>query len=648
MLLIKNLPNKIYCARIKPNFKGGYNVEKEYLIKYKEKLANLSEEEKIAREKYLMDFYDNKFQGPLTGYPSIDKPQLGIYDEEKYFTPVKKETVCEALIRNNKDNLETVALDYFFTKIKYKELIERKDDLVKALSNYGVKKGDYVSVCMPGMPESMTSVYSMAHLGSVGIYLPPYLDEETMFKDITKKNSKIVLIMDMFYEQGKEKFDRVFEKAGIEHIIIVPTLNSSILGKITKKKKYDNPKIELYNDFIEKGKNTELPPMVEYEPDMPLAVVYSSGTTGVLKGVLLSHDTFNNSSASYKSFGFNLNKGQIVYQAIPLWSSTGLIADGTTALYYGCTLYQNPKFIPKEYSKNLGLHRINWGVATTELFNGLDELDKSKLFHFLVKMGVYKYKQLENIYIGGTFSSSKDKKKLEQILRSLGCNSSVNGSYGTCENGSIVTAELNNREYPDYSVGTPIPGVTVVSIDENNNELQYGQRGEIAVKTNCGMLKYFNRPDLDGIFFKEEGTNYTFKHTGDIGYVLPDGTLIYEGRKNDFSIINDEKIYNFDVKKVILSDEDVFDCEVFSKDDNTLYANIIFYDKTSVDISRKIVELQNKIKDTYGSENYVPEMFKIRDSFPMASSTKRDFKKIKEEKEGYINLRYKKIKKLSI
>lgn len=611
-------------------------MKKEFLEEYKEKLSKLSKEEQKLREKYLRGLALGEIQGPTSWYPSIDKPQLAVYKEEEYFSERPKETITQALFRNNADNLDTVALEYFGSKITYGKFFENIINLTKALSNYGVKKGDYVSICLAGIPEAMTSIYSNGYLGSAGIYLAPYLDTDTMISDIKKDNSKILFIMDMFYEQGKEKFDKVIEEANIEHVIIVPTLNSSKLGLLQKKKKYDNPKFETYNEFIKKGKDTPLPKMVEYKENMPAAVVYSSGTTGVLKGVLLSHDSFNNSAFSYKSFGFNLDKGQKVYQAIPVWSSTGLIADGATALYYGCTLYENPQFDPAVYSKNLGKHRINWGVATTELFNGLINLSKRKFVKTFVKLGLYDYSKLDNIYIGGTFSTPKDKKRLVEVLKQLGCNSRVNSSYGTCENGSIVTAELNNRDYPDYSVGMPIPGATVMAVDKDYNELQYGQRGELAVKTDCGMLDYYNRPDLHNVFFKEKGTNAIYKHTGDIGYVLPNGVVIYEGRANDISVINNNEIYNFDIKRVMLDDDDVFDCEVFSKNDNELYANIIFYDNDKIDIDNKLTELQEKVLEKFNDTNYIPHNFKIRDSFPMASSTKRDYKKIKEENEGYI------------
>lgn len=614
-------------------------MTKEELLSFKKELKKLSETEIYERNEYLRKISLGEIEGPMTGYPSIDMPSLKYYDMEKYYNIKVKENFADSLFKQNKDNLDGIALEYFFTKITYKKYFDESIKLIKALRSYNIENGDYVSLCLAGIPEAMYSVYALAYLGAAGIYLPPYLKKETLINDINKDKSRIIIIMDVFYEKIKDLVDEVLKETSVEKVVVVPTLNSSILGKFKKEEKFDNKKIITYNEFIKNGEKEYLPPMAKYEEKKPLAVVYSSGTTGDLKGVLLSHDTFNNSARSYLAFGFNLSKGQKVYQAIPVWSSTGLIADGTSALYYGCTLHQNPQFDPIVYSKNLGLYRNNWGIATTELFNGLVTLKDQKKFKVMLKLGILDYSQLENVYIGGTFSSPKDRERLNGVLKNLGSNAKVRGSWGTCENGSIVSAELNGIDHPDYSVGIPIPGVTVIAIDENYNELPYYQRGELIVKTDCGMLEYYNRPELNNVFITEREELSGFKHTGDIGYIMPTGDVIYEGRANDISVIDDKTIYNFDVKKALLADSDIFDCEVFMHNfDNELCANIVFVENSDINVKEKLEEIQKNLYEYFQDITYVPKLFKIRDSFPMASSTKRDFKKLKEENEGYIYL----------
>ena len=614
------------------------------LDEYRKQIESLSEEDLKKRDGLLISMAKGETFGPLTGFSSLDKTRLKYYKMDKYYDLLVKKTVTEAFYSQNSQNLDNVALEYFFSKITYKKFFEEIEKLAKAFQKNNVQKGDYVSICSAGIPEAMYAIYALGYFGAVGIYLPPYLNKETMINDINKNNSKILLVMDLFYSQYKDLFDEVKEKTSLEKIVIVPTLNSSILGKLQKEKHFPNTKN--YNEFLEEGKKEVLSPMAPYEKDMPAAVVYSSGTTGDLKGVLLSHDSINNSAASYSAFGFDLNPDQKIYQAIPVWSSTGLVAVGTTPLFYGATLHQNPQFDPIVYSKNLGLNRDNWGIGTTELFGGLLDLKDDFKFKMMLKLHILDYKELRNTIIGGTFSTPNDRERLNKVLAQIGSPAKIRASYGTCENGSIVSAELNGVEHPDYSVGIPIPGTEIFAIDENYQELPYYQRGELVVKTDNGMLRYYNRPELNKIFIQGHENLRGFKHTGDIGYIVPSGDVIYEGRANDVSVVNEETIYNFDVKKAILNDKDVFDCEVFlHPTEDKLCANIVFFEnspfktETNTEILKdKMIEIQKMIKQIFGDENYIPEFFKIRDCFPMAASTKRDFKKIKSETDGYIYL----------
>ncbi len=609
-------------------------MTKEELIKLKEEISKLSEEEIKDRDLYLRGLASGELQGPPVGYPSIDKPWLKYYDEEKYKVDFPKEIFYDGLWRQNKNHLGNIAINYFYTNISYKDYFDRVRALSKSLSHYGVKDGDYVGVCLASIPESMYALGALSYIGASAIFFPPYLDRKSMIADINKNNTKLVFIMDMFYDKAKAIFDDLIANTNIENVVIVPTLNSSILGKMKKNKTFSDSKFIYYNEFIKEGVDEKMPEKTTYSYNKPLAVVYSSGTTGILKGVLLSNDSFVNSAASYTSFGFDLSPGQKIYQVIPVWTSTGLIADGSTALYYGCTLYQNPTFDPVVYSRNLGINRINWGIATTELFNGLVKLNESKLFRLLVKLGIIDYKKLTNAYIGGTISTKNDREKLNELLKELGSSAKIRSSYGTCENGSIVTAELNGIDYCEKSVGTPIPSVNIMCIDENGNEVPFGERGEIAVSTKCGMIDYYNRPDLQNVFFLDGKS--VFKRTGDMGRITKDGVLIYEGRLKDFSIVNSEKIYNFDVKSIIMKNPCVYDCEVLTNDEGVFCAHIIF-ENTDINLDEELSNIQYTLYETYKSINYIPKYFKIRNSFPMAGSTKRDYKKLSSETDGLMH-----------
>ncbi len=608
----------------------------EDIIKYKEKINNLSTEDKRKRElEYLRKIAKGNIQGPMIGYPSLDLPQIAQYSDDYLDTKIQ-ENHAKALIDNNEDNLDTIALKYFGKDITYREFIENIKSNVKALRNYGTEKGQSVGILLPGMPETMYTLYGSAWLGSVSIFMVPYLEKDQMVSDFKLRNTKTLIVMDKIYKKAKKTYDYVIEKAGIEHVVIVPTLNSSKYSKLQRLPKLKDPRFEYYNEFIEKGKDTPLPEMAAYEKKMPGSVVYSSGTSGILKGVLLTHDSFNNIASSYKAFGFHLDRGQTLYQAIPPWTSTGLITVGTIPLFYGQTLYQNFIFEPVTFCRNVGKYGVNWPIGTTELFKGLAKLKNRILFKIGLLTGKYKYSQLYQVHIGGTFASRKDMDEIDQIFHSLGSEAETRKGYGRCEDGSIVTCELPGEKYPEYSVGRPLPESYVIAIDEKGNELPYGERGELAIRTENGMISYYNRPDLDTTaFFTDKGTGYKYNLTGDIGYVQKDGVIIYESRKSDYSEINGKRIFNFDVKRSILNDDDVFDCEVYQNNEGKLCANIIFVKDKKINSTKKILELQKKVLLEFDDINFVPTSFKIRKSFPMAKSTKRDYKKLKEETKGF-------------
>lgn len=617
-------------------------MTKEELIKLKEDIAKLSESDKKQRDIYLRKLATGEFQGPPVGYASIDKTCLKYYAEDKFNLDLPNELFYKSLQRMNKNNMDTTAIEYFFAKIQYKKYFENVHSLIKAMYNSGVRDGNYVGICLAGIPESMYAVGALSYLGAVGVFFPPYLDPNAMINDIKFGNTKILILMDYFYndEKYKDIFNKLIEKSTIEKVVIVPTLNSSFLKKLQKKNELPNSKFIYYDDFIDASKSEVMPEIAKYYPDKPLAVVYSSGSTGLLKGTLLSNDAFVNSAASYEAFGFNLSPGQVVYHVIPPFTSTGLIADATTALYYGCTLYQNPTFDPIVFSKNLGIHRINWGIATTALFSGLNELEKSKLFVLLTKLGVLNYKKLSNAYIGGTVSTKHDRERLNRSLARVGASAKILSSYGTSENGSIVSAELPDAVctiYPEKSVGIPLPGVTVMAVDENGNELPTGTRGEISVNTNSGMIGYYNRPNLSNGFFMDGGKK--FNHTHDIGCTTQEGFVIYFGRQNDTSTVNSTVFYNFDVKDAIFKNPNVCDCDVLTNCEGLYCAHILFNDGVS-NIDEEIINIQRTIYETFDSIDYVPQFFKVRDSFPMAGSTKRDYPKLKKETDGFVKYEF--------
>lgn len=129
------------------------------------------------------------------------------------------------------------------------------------------------------------------------------------------------------------------------------------------------------------------------------------------------------------------------------------------------------------------------------------------------------------------------------------------------------------------SVGIPLPGITIGVFDNEFNELPYYERGQILANTPCSMLEYYKNKKATEEYFHIDKNGTKWNCTGDIGYIDEKGNLFVQGRTSDYSIINGEKIYNFDIENIIMELDNIKICDVLEFDDNgmkELAVHIIF------------------------------------------------------------------------
>ena len=614
-------------------------MTKEDLLELKMKLSKLSEEEQKKRNLYLRDLASGELQGPPTGYPSIDKPWLKHYDFSKLDYLDIKKTVYQEVYDNNLPYQKELALEFFGTKISYKKFFDNIQKAVKALKEYGVKKGDYVSFCIAGIPETAYLFYACSYIGAIGNFMTPNMYMEDMEENVNISESKIFFVMDKFYE----KISPALKNTNVDNIVIIPTLNSSLLKYISPKFKIVNSNELFWNQFIKDGKHKELETPVDYEKNSPLVVVYSSGTTGRYKGILLSNDSFQNSVHSYPSVGVDISRNQKFYQIIPPWVSTGLSTSLHLPLTYGVSVFMDPRFEREPFVKNIINHKINYAVATTSMYEGfLDEnLVKNKTWPFI-----------NYPFQGGEALPIEKQEKIDEAFKKHGCDAKIRSAYGQCECGAAIVTQTQKIDHPKGSSGIPLPGINIAIFDDEKNELGFNTRGNIVVDTPCGMLKYFNNDELTEEYFYTDKQGVKWSQTGDVGYIDQNGDLFIEGRSKDYTIVNNHKVYNFDIEKIILQDSRIKDCDVVARtngENQELFAHIIYVDEIAnnkdFNIEENLKEIQERIYHYYDDVNMVPNLFKIRTEFPCAMSGKRDVRAMQQDNDNVIFLNSKELVK---
>lgn len=593
---------------------------------YRRKLSILTKSEQKQRDVYLSKISKGIILGPSTGYPTIDKPQLKYMTEENILLDVPVKNVYQEIYDNNKDYPNNIAIQYFGKKITYRKFFENIDKTAKAFLANGVKKGDFVTIYSVGTPEILYTFYGLAKIGAVSSFMDPFSLAEAD-KKISKCNIKLAVVMDKFYESSIE----VLRKSSVEKVIILPTLNSSLLGLITKSVKPDKTQNEmLWNDFIKMGKDMILPSEVPFESDMPVATVYSSGSTGVPKQIVLTHDSFENSVHAYPRIDVIIERGQLVYQVIPPYASTGISSSIHMPLIQGAHLFMDPRFERKVFVKNNLKHNPYGTIASTSLFRGF--LDES----LLSKKGCLSNQSV--CFQGGEKVEMKEKLAIEEVFKKYNSNSKLMNGYGQCECGAGICTQTKHTP-ANITVGIPIPGVTVMITNSSKEEVPVGQRGEILVNTPCGMKEYLNRPDLTKNYFYLDDNNIKWNCTGDYGFINENGELTVLGRASDCSIVNGKKILNFDLESVLFEMPFIQNCDVFTDDTGELVAHIILKDdydnSNSYDTISKI---QAALLEAYNDKDYIPEKYKFRDEFPAGSSSKRDIAAMKAETDGFIRV----------
>ena len=573
-----------------------------------------------------------------TGYSSIDKPWKHFYEGIEQRDPFLNTTPYIGLVENNKEYPKEIAIEYFGSKISFGRLIESVDIVAKALEANGIKKGDFVTICSTTTPEVIYTFYALSKIGAVANVIAPFYSSEELSARINECGSKLIIMADMFVP----KFREVFAKELDKKVVILPLMNSSMLRFVTKSVKPQKPNEIGWKSFVKSSFGRKETIVQPYEYSQPMAMGYFSGTTGASKGILLSVDSFQNLINAYGNSGFDTSRNQKVYQNIPPWHSTGLSLGINFPLSYGVRVCTDPRFDQEVFVKNVLKFKPEYILSNTTMYQGF-MLEKN-----IQRLSGKSLSFLKYPVEGGEPLTEKDICNIEDVFKKHGSTARLLNGYGQCECGATVTTDISNHKFSNEASGIPLPKITTIGVfDDEYNEMPYGQRGNILVLTEIGMLEYYKNPEATQEYFHVDSEGQKWSQTGDIGYINEDGSLVVLGRKSDYSIIDGKKLFNFDIERAVLKCRYVSFCEIqiHPEDENQLVAHIVWENDTNKELHHYpekrdayLKEIQEKVQDIMNCKEAVPYTFRIWESFPSAYSGKRDIAFIKMQTDKLIRL----------
>ena len=569
---------------------------------------------------------------PLTGYPSIDKPWLKYYSEEAMNVPLLTGTVYENLQKSNQDHPDETALIYFKRKITFAQMFDMIEKVKSAFLRNGVKKGDKVILFTSSTPETVYAILALCRIGAAANIINPLFTPDQIEARINETDAEIMIVLDQLYDRISDVLPRLC----IKKIVVIPIylsmpVTTGSLARIKMKKKIAyGEKITSWQDFLKGDILSE--PDAPHETGRPFIIVYSSGSTGASKGIVLTNEGINVKLMNYlRPEYFPNNRGDIFLQMIPIWFSTGIVLSIFEPLFTGCSVILEPVFSKESFAKDIHDYHPNSTLAATSLYvyaMTCEELKNADLSGMTLPV------------TGGELMLARVEILLNQWLKDHGSKASMLKGYGMCELGGTVTFD-NALANKTGDVGIPIKGVTVAAFDmKTDKELQYNQRGEIRVNSLARMKEYFKNPQATQEFFREDENGTVWGCTGDMGYVDEDGFVFILGRCSDHFISSKgNKVYCFDIENIILKNQDISQCEVVAIQDgsgkNYPVAQIILEDSCRIPAYQLISQIHSQcIKEL--REDEIPQGYKIVKSFPVKNNGKRDMDMIAADRNDYM------------
>lgn len=399
----------------------------------------------------------------------------------------------------------------------------QSSQLAHTLIDLGVQKGDRVVVIMPNCPEVVIAFAGIVKCGAVVVPLLPLLQAQEIRNIVQDCRPKVVLTTSALVPKVREAVE------GLSSPPKMFTLEESVSPDSLRERVAKAPGVL---------------PDVHIDGDDDAALLYTAGTTGRPKGVMLTHQNlYANAEATAKTARvLQLKTGRVGLGVLPFSHAFGFTMMNV-AILLGDKIVLLPHFDPVKVLEAIEKHRVTHTAMVPTMIHALyhhpeaDQYDTSSFF----------------VCISG--SASLPRALAEGFQRKFSC--IILEGYGLSEAGPIVTATDPLKPIKPGSVGLPLPGIEVAVVDEEGNRLPAGSVGELIVSGPNISKGYYGNPEETGKVFRNG-----WLYTGDMARIDEDGYVFIVDRKKDVIIRGGLNIYPRDLEELLMSHPDVIDAGV--------------------------------------------------------------------------------------
>lgn len=533
-------------------------------------------------------------------------------------------TLSDALSRTAKRFPNNTALYFQNNTITFKQLDDMVSRFASALYALGVKPGDKVAFLLPNLVQTVAGMYGAFRAGAIAVMNNPLYTDHELEHQFNDSGSTLLVCLDLL----TPRMIQLRARTGIGKIVschIRDYLKFPLkqLFPIAKKDMHKpTPQaVDMYEftDLIKKHKPITDPPKLSMEDTAVL--MYTGGTTGVSKGVQLTHGNLSSNCQQGAAWFPAFEEGkEVVIGALPLFHSFGLTTVMNMAIYSGWANALIPKPEPKTILDAIDKYKATYIPAVPTLYNGMINYPDLKN---------YSLKSLKACFSGGAPLPMETIKAFEEATGAQICE-----GYGLTETSPVTHINPYGGKTKPGTIGLPLPNTQakLVDVDDYEKEItEIGQAGEICLKGPQIMKGYINRPDETAATLKDG-----WLLTGDIAVVDEEGYFSIVDRKKDMIISGGFNIYPRDVDEVLFAHPKILEACVIGVPDEysgeRIKAFVVMKDG-QVAAPEEIIEYCKERLVKYKVPKYVEFVTDLPKS-AVGKILRKELRKMELEKEG--------------
>ncbi|MCL7944498.1 AMP-binding protein [Marinobacter sp. ATCH36] len=504
--------------------------------------------------------------------------------------------------------------------LTYRDLDTQSRNFAAWLQNKtDLKPGDRIAVQMPNVSQYPVVVFGAMRAGLIVVNTNPLYTTREMEHQFNDSGAKAIVVL----ANMANNVEKVLPHTGIEHVIVTEIadmhspLKRTLMNAAVKHLKkmvpaYNLPQAHKLPAVLSAGSKEKFTP-VECKKDDIAVLQYTGGTTGVAKGAMLTHGNLVANLLQVRPMMEDtVEEGkEVVIAPLPLYHIYSFTLNCGIMLEAGAhnVLIPNPRDIPgfvKELKNHrftafLGLNTLFVALCNNEEFQGLD------------------FSGLKLTSSGGMALTSDTAKMWQRVT---GCE--IAEGYGMTETSPVVTFNPNSAIQLG-TIGLPIPGTEVKTIDDDGKETPIGVPGELCVKGPQVMRGYWQRPEDTQKSFTEDG----FLQTGDIALIQEDGYIRIVDRKKDMIIVSGFNVFPNEIEDVVSGHPKVVECAAVGvADAKSGEAVKVYLVPTAEGVTEN--ELKEFCRERLTAYK-VPKSFEFRDDLPKTNVGKILRRELRDE-----------------